>query len=275
MDKKSIMMIVAVAGGGYLAYWILTKYGSAGAVQDANGNPIAGRVSYWDSLFGTTAAVAAPAQTSAPSTTTGTPAGTSTNPPAGGNGTSIVPTATPDQISKLRTLIQSSDQAAFTQMLPITAAQASQMLANAQACGAGIYHPDSGGGQCVTPTVTPLPSAPGGSRTDTSLRGLLLQASGGTNNLSVSQWNWYLNNGLGGTIQPNGQVLIIGDGTQMMDVDTYLSLRASHGLSGMGMIMASPPVASLPIPIAGMSGVPRPAVRTRSPWGNMSTRSIN
>lgn len=44
--------------------------------------------------------------------------------------------------------------------------------------------------------------------------------------LTVSEWNWYLVN----KINPNAQLLDIGDGTQQMTVQQYLQARTAAGL---------------------------------------------
>jgi hypothetical protein len=52
--KNNMVMILAVGGGGFLAYWYMTNYGSGGAVAD-------GFTSYWDEWFGAATGTTPPA----------------------------------------------------------------------------------------------------------------------------------------------------------------------------------------------------------------------
>ena len=44
--------------------------------------------------------------------------------------------------------------------------------------------------------------------------------------LNVNQWNWYLTN----KINPSAQVLVVGDGSQVMTVQQYIQARSDAGL---------------------------------------------
>lgn len=242
MNKNSIITIVVIAGGGYLLYWYLQNYGPNGAVSVAGG---AG--SYWASWFGgaTTTTPAVTSSTTSTTTTTGT----------GTTATASAPLATATQISQIQSLLQSSDQAAFTAMIPtLTQAQAAAMLNNAALCVgqgqmAGSYYSLSAN-SCVGTATTVSPNQ--------TQANLLLQASGNATSLTVSQWNYYMTNGGNGVppIDPNGQFPALNDGGVPMSVDAYLALRAANGLSGIGNIMPiSPGITQATTGVSGLGQI--------------------
>ena len=239
MKKNDLIMYAAIAAGAYGLYWYVTNYGPSGAVTDANGNPIPGAVSYWNSWFasgsssgeivgaGSGTAVSGPTQ-QAPNTT-GTPTTTqsSTPPATTSNGTvSTQLMATPQQIASIQSYLRSSDLPAFQAMIPnLTYQQAAAMLANAQVCS-NSFNPASG--SCYPPATPPVdqPVNPITSMTgDASTISRLLTASGFVNSLSASQWNYYYTQ-LSGVPQTTG----LGDNGAPMTVTQYLQLRQAAGL---------------------------------------------
>ena len=238
MGKSDLIKYGMIAAGAYAAYWYITSYGPQGAVNDANGNPIPGAVSYWSSWFGGVASVAAgnslPANTSAGTTSTGTTGivtqpstSTSNTPTTPSNGTvSTQLMATSQQIAQIQSYLKSSDLPAFQAMIPtLTYQQAASMLANAQVC-TNSFNPSSGA--CYPPATPPVdqPVTPVSSMTgDASTVARLLTASNGVNNLSASQWNYYYTQ-LSGVPQTTG----LGDDGSPMSVTKYLQLRQAAGL---------------------------------------------
>lgn len=264
MNKNSIVTIAIVAVGGYALYWYLNSYGPNGAVSTFGGPG-----SYWASWFGGTASVSAPA------TTTGTPANTvsgSTQANQSPSGTSTSPTnqpsapamATAAQISQIQSLLQPSDLAAFSAMIPtLTYTQAAGMISNAgcvaasqAAHAADPYLPTMAYSLSANACVPGSNPTPGASPTTEAL---LISAAGGNNLLTVSQWNYYMTQGNPSAgiapIDPNGSFPALNDGGAPMTAAAYLSLRAANGLSGIGQIM---PVAPGITPaVTGLSGLGR------------------
>lgn len=248
MNKNSIITIVVIAGGGYLLYWYLQNYGPNGLVPSTPGGP----GSYWYSWFGSgagtqTAAQQLAASTNTTSTTTTT--GTGTTATASAPLATANPLATATQISQIQSLLQSSDQAAFTAMIPtLTQAQAAAMIANAQSCVAG-----SAGSQYSLTSNGCIPSGTAATQAQQ-----LLQAAGGATSLTVSQWNYYMTNGGNGVapIDPNGSFPALNDGGVPMSVNAYLALRAANGLSGIGNIMPiSPGITQATTGVSGLGQI--------------------
>lgn len=244
MKKNDLIMYGAIAAGVYGLYWYITSYGPQGPVKDANGNLIPGTISYWNSWFGSSAAAAlpapAPTTTTAVTTTTApstTAAPSQTTAPGQGQpiSTYTAPTnpsvpATPVEIAYIQSLLQPSDLPAFQAMIPtLTSGQALAIIAKAQACPTQARVPD---GSCAS--VAPNVIDAQGAAPTMTVRNRLAIAAGTTSGMTVSQWNWYYDRlGIPGST-PGAS---LGDNGQPMDIDTYLSLRASKG---MGMITDVP-----------------------------------
>lgn len=178
MKKNDIMMYAAIAAGGYLLYWYLTKNGPNGAAFDSQGRQVG--LSYWDSWFG--GGVSAPAGT-------------------------IVQTPT---------------------------------------------------GQTVVVQSTPANTTPTPANTGTDVRSRLLTASGGQNNLTADQWNYYRNALFPPALTPEqfGRAFPVRtDPMPALTVDQFLAavsaagINASTGLGGirgLGDQVPVPARASIP-----------------------------
>lgn len=185
MNKNNMMKYALIAGGAYLAYWWVTNYGPSGPVSDQSGNPIPGAVSYWASWFGgaatgavtassTSTSTALPPNTTTTTTNTGTGSGSGSTSTTGTSSTQQM--ATTQQLQAINNLLSPSDQRTFLGMANnLTAAQATAMLANAQACASGqTYSP--GSGLCYAPKAAPtdktISGASGGSAASRSHSGV-------------------------------------------------------------------------------------------------------
>ncbi len=172
MKKNDIMMYAAIAAGGYLVYWYLTKNGPSGAAFDQAGHQIA--PSYWDTWFG-------------------------------GAATGTTPVTQP---------------------------------------GTGVV--------TQVPTTT---TTTGGGNTATDVRTRLMTAAGGAIGLTADQWNYYRNQLFPPALTADQFARafpVRTDPMPSLTVDQFLAavqaagINASTGLGGLGAIIPTNSVASIP-----------------------------